>query len=96
MDIELFRFINLGWRNPVCDVLFSFLSYSGLGITAALVAIALAYSKGKRPIGLAIGLGALIGGTVLGQTAKHLILLARLVSPLLREFFYLANVNGSQ
>jgi undecaprenyl-diphosphatase len=70
MDLELFRSINLGWRNPFCDVLFALLSYSGLGATVALVAIPMAFFPKTRIAGIAIGLAALIGGTLLGQSAK--------------------------
>jgi undecaprenyl-diphosphatase len=70
MDLELFRAINLGWRNPFLDALFALLSYSGLGATVAIVAIPLFILKKHRALGFAIGIGALIGGTLLGQTFK--------------------------
>lgn len=73
MDLELFRSINLGLRNPFFDVLFAILSYSGLGAVAAIIAISLFVMKTHRAVGVAIGLGALIGGTLLGQTFKTLI-----------------------
>lgn len=72
MDLELFRTINLGWRNPFFDVLFAALSYSGLGAAVGLVALAYAMKKDTRVLGFAIGLGAIIGGTLLGQTFKTL------------------------
>ena len=72
MDLELFRAINLGFRNPFLDVLFALLSYSGLGWTAAIVAIALAIKENTRPLAVAIGLGAIIGGTLLGGGTKNL------------------------
>ena len=72
MDIEIFRMINLGWRNPVADVIFTVLSYSGLGAFVAIVAIGMATTKNFRIAGIVIGLAALIGGTLLGQTAKTL------------------------
>ena len=70
MDIELFRAINIGWRNPFCDVLFAILSYSGLGATVAILAIPMVWFKRTRVPGIAIALGALIGGTILGQSMK--------------------------
>ena len=73
MDLELFRAINLGWRNPFFDVLFALLSYSGLGQAAALVAIPLFITKNRRAIGFAIGIGAVLGGTLFGQAFKTLI-----------------------
>ena len=73
MDLELFRSINLGWRNPFLDVLFAALSYSGLGQTVAIVAILLAIKPKTRPVAVAIGLGAIIGGTILGGGVKNLI-----------------------
>lgn len=73
MDLELFRTINLGWRNPFLDVLFALLSYSGLGQTVAIVAILLAIKPKTRPVAVAIGLGAIIGGTIFGQTFKTLL-----------------------
>jgi undecaprenyl-diphosphatase len=72
MDLELFRAINLGWRNPFFDVLFALLSYSALGQFVALVAIPLLITKNRRVIGFAIGIGAVIGGTIFGQTFKTL------------------------
>lgn len=72
MDLELFRAINLGIRNPFLDVLFALFSYSGLGWTAAVVAIALAIKESTRPLAVAIGLGAIIGGTLLGGGTKNL------------------------
>jgi membrane-associated phospholipid phosphatase len=72
MDIELFRAINTGWRNPFCDILFAILSYSGLGATVAVLAIPMACYKKTRIPGISIALAALIGGTVLGQTFKTL------------------------
>lgn len=73
MDVEIFRAINLGWRNPFFDVFFALLSYSALGQVAALVAIPLFVTKNRRAIGFAIGIGAVIGGTIFGQTFKTLI-----------------------
>lgn len=73
MDLEFFRTINLGWRNPFFDVLFAALSHSALGQTVAIGAILLAIKPKTRPIGVAIGLAAIIGGTLLGGGFKTLI-----------------------
>ncbi len=70
MDVQIFRAINLGWRNPACDILFEILSYSGLGAAAALVAILLLFKKETRPFGAAIAISAIMGGTVIAQTMK--------------------------
>jgi undecaprenyl-diphosphatase len=70
MDVEIFRFINLGWRNPFFDVVFALLSYSALGQVVAIVAIPLFITKNRRAIGFAVGIGAIIGGTILGQSFK--------------------------
>lgn len=70
MDVQIFRAINLGWRNPAFDILFEILSYSGLGAAAALVAILLLFKKEARPFGAAIAISAIMGGTVIAQTMK--------------------------
>lgn len=71
-DLEVFRSINLGWRNPLCDYLFAFLSYSGLGSAVAIVAILLVCQKSTRIYGVAIALAAILGGTVIAQGFKNI------------------------
>lgn len=70
MDVQIFRAINLGWRNPAFDLLFGGLSYSGLGVAAAIVALLLLIKKETRIFGVAIGVSAIMGGTVIAQTMK--------------------------
>lgn len=73
MDVETFRAINLGWRNPICDTLFAALSYSALGEAVAIVAIVLVCSKSRRPLGLLIAFTAILGGTIFAQSFKTLL-----------------------
>ncbi|MBI1332849.1 MAG: phosphatase PAP2 family protein [Armatimonadetes bacterium] len=72
MDLDLFRSINLGWRNPLCDVFFAALSYSGLGSCVAIVAIVLLLKKEARIYAFSMGLAAILGGTAIAHTFKGL------------------------
>ena len=73
MDVQVFRAINIGWSNPVFNILFAALSYSGLGVAAAFAAILLVWQKSTRIYAFAIGLSAFIGGTAIAQSLKSMI-----------------------
>jgi undecaprenyl-diphosphatase len=69
-DLSVFRSIHLGWKSPVGDYLFAFLSYSGLGFSVAMLAFGLALKKSTRHFTGPILLSIILGGTVFAQSLK--------------------------
>lgn len=69
-DLPILRSIHLGWKSNVADVLFAFLSYSGLGAAVAITAFALAIKKETRFLTAPILCSIVLGGTVFAQSFK--------------------------
>ena len=72
LDYGGFRTIHLGWKSVAADLLFSFLSYSGLGVSVAIFAICLALYSPTRKFCAPILFSILLGGTVFAQSFKTL------------------------
>lgn len=73
-DVNAFRAINVGWHNPVCDVLFFVVTYFGLGqMPAALVAILYWRARHLKHLMVSVAFSSLVFGLGIANWLKGMI-----------------------
>jgi undecaprenyl-diphosphatase len=51
-DLNWFREIHVGWKNPFLDVVFTFFSYAGLGVSLAIISLVLLLFRASKHFSL--------------------------------------------
>jgi len=70
-DLNIFRAINIGWHNPVLDVIFAIFSYVGLGGVLAVIAIAMLFFRQTKHYTLPL-LCTLLLASITSQVPKRI------------------------